>query len=233
MPVRTGEQTLEEAVMSLSAASFQVDRETTASLPPGCPHAEGQPYPPPTWRSFAAVAHAAVGARQDGWDLAQQEADLAQRAGQPLAAILARITAGLILGDQRALEGLAVNLRELHRIAGCVPSARCPVPPGVGQPGKPENTLTASALEHLDLWGRRMVSDLLRQLPANAQSGSVKASLTPHQQRLVSRALVGRTNGEIATEFSISRRAVEFHFTNIYRKLGISHRWQLHSTLVG
>jgi len=219
--------------MSLSAASLPVGRETMAPVPPGCPRAGGQPNPPATWRSFAAVAHAAVGARQDGWDLAQQEADLAQRAGQPLAAVLARITAGLVLGDQSALEGLAANLRELHRIAGCADSGGCPVPLVVAQQRQAEIALTASALDHLDLWGRRMVSDLLRQLPATAQPGTAQASLTPHQKRLVSRALVGRTNGEIAAEFSISRRAVEFHFTNIYRKLGISHRWQLHSVIVG
>jgi DNA-binding CsgD family transcriptional regulator len=44
-------------------------------------------------------------------------------------------------------------------------------------------------------------------------------------------ALDGCTNGEIARYFSVSRRAVEFHFTQIYRKLGISGRVQLYPAL--
>jgi DNA-binding CsgD family transcriptional regulator len=57
------------------------------------------------------------------------------------------------------------------------------------------------------------------------------AALTPHQRRLVAMALDGRTNGEIAQYFSVSRRAVEFHFTQIYRKLGICGRVQLYPAL--
>jgi DNA-binding CsgD family transcriptional regulator len=54
------------------------------------------------------------------------------------------------------------------------------------------------------------------------------ASLTPHEQRLIGLAVDGRTNAEIAAQFGVSRRAVEFHFTQIYRKLGISRRPQLY-----
>ena len=57
------------------------------------------------------------------------------------------------------------------------------------------------------------------------------AALTPHQHRLVAMALDGRTNGEIARHFSVSRRNVEFHFTQIYRRLGICCRAQLYPAL--
>ncbi len=57
------------------------------------------------------------------------------------------------------------------------------------------------------------------------------ATLTPHQRRLVAMALDGCTNGEIARYFSVSRRTVEFHFTQIYRTLGISCRVQLYPAL--
>jgi DNA-binding CsgD family transcriptional regulator len=54
------------------------------------------------------------------------------------------------------------------------------------------------------------------------------AALTPHERRLITMAVNGRTNGEIAENFGVTRRAVEFHFTQIYRKLGISRRPQLY-----
>jgi DNA-binding CsgD family transcriptional regulator len=41
-------------------------------------------------------------------------------------------------------------------------------------------------------------------------------------------AISGQTNDQIAGIFGVSRRAVEFHFTRIYRKLGITGRPQLH-----
>jgi DNA-binding CsgD family transcriptional regulator len=53
-------------------------------------------------------------------------------------------------------------------------------------------------------------------------------SLTPHERRLMTMAIDGLTNSEIAERFGVTRRAVEFHFTQIYRKLGIDRRAQLY-----
>jgi DNA-binding CsgD family transcriptional regulator len=54
------------------------------------------------------------------------------------------------------------------------------------------------------------------------------AALTAHERRLIAMAMAGQTNNAIAGRFGVSRRAVEFHFTRIYRKLGITRRPQLH-----
>jgi DNA-binding NarL/FixJ family response regulator len=55
--------------------------------------------------------------------------------------------------------------------------------------------------------------------------------LTPHHHRLAAMAMEGRTNAQIAETLGVTRRAIEAHFTNIYRTLGISRRGQLHSAL--
>ncbi len=53
------------------------------------------------------------------------------------------------------------------------------------------------------------------------------SALTAHERRLIAMAVGGQTNDAIARIFGVSRRAVEFHFTHIYRKLGITGRSQL------
>jgi DNA-binding CsgD family transcriptional regulator len=58
-------------------------------------------------------------------------------------------------------------------------------------------------------------------------------ALTPHERRLITMAVNGVTNGEIAQHFGVTRRAVEFHFTQIYRKLGIDRRPQLYRFAAG
>jgi len=66
----------------------------------------------------------------------------------------------------------------------------------------------------------------VRGVPGRMAFGT--AALTAHERRLIVMAVEGKTNDEIAEHFKVTRRAVEFHFTHIYRKLGIAGRSQLY-----
>ncbi|MEX2556459.1 MAG: helix-turn-helix transcriptional regulator [Actinomycetota bacterium] len=55
----------------------------------------------------------------------------------------------------------------------------------------------------------------------------MRIQLTVGERRIAERVAEGRRNDEIATDFGISRRTVEWHLTNIYRKLRVRNRTEL------
>ncbi|WP_372735866.1 AAA family ATPase [Nocardioides sp.] len=57
-------------------------------------------------------------------------------------------------------------------------------------------------------------------------------ALTPRERRVAALAAEGSSNQEIAEALFLTRRTVELHLTNSYRKLGISSRSDLAATLV-
>ncbi|MFF2026484.1 LuxR C-terminal-related transcriptional regulator [Streptomyces sp. NPDC058171] len=58
-------------------------------------------------------------------------------------------------------------------------------------------------------------------------------ALTPTEHRITDLAVQGLTNAEICALLHLSRRTVETHLTNTYRKLGITRRTQLAAGLRG
>ncbi|WKU02986.1 helix-turn-helix transcriptional regulator [Micromonospora sp. HUAS LYJ1] len=67
--------------------------------------------------------------------------------------------------------------------------------------------------------------------PARRPAPADPALLTPHQHRIAGLVIAGNTNRQIAGQLRVSPRAVEFHLTTIYRKLGIARRAQLAAAL--
>lgn len=61
--------------------------------------------------------------------------------------------------------------------------------------------------------------------------GETLASLTAAEQRVAQLAASGITNREIADRLVVSVKAVEWHLSHIYRKLGIASRGELAATL--
>ena len=80
---------------------------------------------------------------------------------------------------------------------------------------------------------RSRVRPLLQRLGEEPVStrGELMASLTPREGLIARLAAEGRSNKEIAAELSISVKAVEWHLSHVYRKLGVRGRGSLATSL--
>jgi DNA-binding CsgD family transcriptional regulator len=61
---------------------------------------------------------------------------------------------------------------------------------------------------------------------------STHDQLTPQEAQIAQQAQSGRSNAEIGAQLFLSTRTIEWHLRNVYTKLGISSRRQLHVGLV-
>jgi DNA-binding NarL/FixJ family response regulator len=79
--------------------------------------------------------------------------------------------------------------------------------------------------------GRKPVADLEKCLSEVATAfpapGRKQFGLTPRELQIVSVILAGRSNSDIAAQFSVSEKTVKHHLTNIFDKLGVSNRLEL------
>jgi DNA-binding CsgD family transcriptional regulator len=81
--------------------------------------------------------------------------------------------------------------------------------------------------------GQRTLADRARrELEASGETVAGRApelrdQLTPHELRIALRVAEGRTNPEVASELFVSRKTVEHHLSQVYRKLGVRSRTEL------
>jgi DNA-binding NarL/FixJ family response regulator len=59
------------------------------------------------------------------------------------------------------------------------------------------------------------------------KSNFVSVALTPSERRVLQRVRLGESNKEIATQLDCSVKTVEFHMSNLLRKLGVDSRLRL------
>ncbi|WP_434444371.1 ATP-binding protein [Lentzea sp. E54] len=196
------------------------------------------------WRSYAALAQLRLGRRQEALDLVLEELELARRWTSPSSIARALLSVGLVTGGPAAIPWL----QEAEEILRNSParSLRCQVLVELGaarwkhghREAARENLLEAKLLG--EQCGAMPALAALAKLPEEAvgQSKSfgilpaaTALPLTPREFRVAELVAAGNSNDEVAVKLSVSRRAVEFHLTNIYRKLGVRRRTQLSSTL--
>jgi DNA-binding CsgD family transcriptional regulator len=190
-----------------------------------------------SWRSQAALAAAAIGEQKRARQLAQEEVRLARRFGSSTAL-------GVALGRAAALEsnGSAVGLLTeaeavLERSGARVEHARV-----LGQLGaalrrrgslkEARRTLRQTLDTATQLGCGRIARQALSELQltgarprSNIQSGT--DALTAAERRVAKLAAVGLTNREIAQELVVTKKTVEWHLGNVYRKLDVESREEL------
>ncbi|GAA3677787.1 LuxR family transcriptional regulator [Lentzea roselyniae] len=196
------------------------------------------------WRSHAALAQLRLGRRQEALQLALEELELARRWGAPSSTARALLAVAATTRDAAALPWLNEAASVLTGSSARLLRARVLSELGtvkwrIGQREAARENL-AQAKVFAEACGSVPLLSALAELPAEAVCRSkalpaaplpVGTGLTPHEFRVASMVVEGHSNVEIAEKLYVTRRAVEFHLTNIYRKLGVRRRTQLPSAL--
>lgn len=187
------------------------------------------------WRAAAALAAARLGRGAEAAALAREHLTLARATDSPYAVALALRTVATV--DVHA--DRSATLREARAVLDGVPAARLAAQIDTDLAGlvllsgggaDEVLRLLRGAEEYVgreELWPlQNRIRRLLDRLgePARPVLGEALATLTAAERRVAQLAVGGLTNREIATELVVTVKAVEWHLSHVYRKLGIRSR---------
>jgi ATP/maltotriose-dependent transcriptional regulator MalT len=195
-----------------------------------------------SWRCGAALAHLRGGDARTASALAREQVDIAQSSGSPYAMATALRTLAAVAIDtgpdriQHLLRARAVlSGNRADRLAAQIDTdlAGLLLLTHAADAEQRALALLRSAEEHAgrqELWplqGRvRRLLDRLGQQPRKVETEAM-AALTASERRVSRMAAEGLTNRQIAKELVVTVKAVEWHLSHVYRKLGISSRTML------
>lgn len=195
-----------------------------------------------SWRSDAAWLAMALGDAVRAEALAREELADAERFGAPRAIGVARVALGAALADEgEGLEMVRRGIGELRTSGAKLVLAEAILLLGTRlRRGRRRGAARAPLRDALALaheCGSRRLEQLAREeLAATGARPRRSAlhgtdSLTPSELRICRMAAEGQTNRQIAEALFVTPKAVEFHLSNAYRKLGIQSRRALATTL--
>jgi DNA-binding CsgD family transcriptional regulator len=189
------------------------------------------------WRSDAALAHLALGARAEARALAAEEVTLARAFKGPRTLGVALRAAGLVEGGRRGIELLHQAVPVLEESGARLEHARALADLGAalrraGQRAESREILRP-ALDLAHRCGALALTERTRT-ELIAAGGRPRRpvlsgldSLTPSERRVAQLAAGGLPNRDIAQHLFITARTVEGHLTHAYQKLAITNREQL------
>ena len=198
------------------------------------------------WRAGEALNRIRIGQSREAVALARANADHARAFGSPYAVAQSLRTLAAVdaTGDRVAM------LREALRVVQQVPAPRLEAQIGTDLAGmllltqgmddtrEPVQLLRraesyAAFQELRPLIGR--VQRILERIgePVKRPSTESLSSLTASERRVAELAASGLSNRQIASELFVTVKAVEWHLSNVYRKLGIRSRTRLPGLLSG
>jgi DNA-binding CsgD family transcriptional regulator len=196
------------------------------------------------WRSATALVLASLGRTDEAEELAAEELELARRFGAPRA-ISTALRALAHVGVHADLEGPLARLDEAVQLAAGsearLEQARAQLDLGtmlrrVGRRSDAGRAL-GEALELARECGARLVEErALEELEvagARVQRAALRGAdaLSPSERRVVALAIEGLSNRQIAEALFVTRKAVEWHLGNAYRKLDVRSRRELPEAL--
>ena len=192
------------------------------------------------WRSMAAEGMIRLSRGDEARRLADEEVELARRAGTPRALGMALRVAGLVRQDRARLEE-AVAMLESGPSALETARARIALGAVLRRERKRKAAVDQlrKALDEADRAGAGALAAEAREelLAAGARPRRARLSgrdaLTPSELRVASRAAQGLTNRDIAQSLFVTVKTVEAHLGSAYRKLGIASRAELPDALDG
>jgi DNA-binding CsgD family transcriptional regulator len=193
------------------------------------------------WRSGAALAAARLGEGDEARRLADAEVEAARAWGAPRALGVALTARGTVERPRAALPWLEEAVATLERsparldlaralvqhgtvlrVAGRRTDARGPLRRGLDLADRcGAAVLAARAREELVAAGGR---------PRRTRLWGAEA-LTPSERRVAGLVVSGMSNREAAEALFVTKKAVEFHLGNVYRKLGVHRRAELEAAL--
>lgn len=196
------------------------------------------------WRAMAALAAVRAGRRTEAAVLAREHLAVARDAHAPYATALGLRTIATV--DMHA--DRASTLREARAVLFVTPASRLAAQIDTDLAGllllsgRPEDALEALALLRSaekyagreELWPlQSRIRRLLDRMgePARPVLGEALRALTASERRVATLAADGLTNREIALQLVVTVKAVEWHLSHVYRKLGIRSRAALATSL--
>ncbi|MFF2746396.1 LuxR C-terminal-related transcriptional regulator [Kitasatospora sp. NPDC058048] len=200
------------------------------------------------WRSGAALALVRLGRREEARELAEEELRHARTWGTARTVGRALRAYAATVGGRLALCSLTEGAELLRPASAPVELVEILVDLGRAQLGAGNGRKGRDTLREAHAVARRLaapapqagasaaVGRLLGLTQEALREGGVRNrdgghALTPAERRVAELAAAGHTNAQISSALCLTRRTVETHLTNAYRKLRIARRTQLVAVL--